>query len=405
MKILQVNKFNYLRGGAERAFLAISEQLEKDGHEVARFCMQHPKNLPSPWSKYFVSRLSFNEGGLKDKLKAPFRIIYSTEARRLFAKLLDDFKPDIIHCHNIYHQLSPSILPEARKRKIPVVMHLWDYKLVCPNYKLFTHNEPCTRCLGGKYGNCLKYRCFNSFSKSLVATLEMFIHHKLLNIYKANIDRYIAPCQFMKNICTQAKFPENKIDLVYNFYTPEFDREAPQEQCEDYLLYFGRLAKEKGVETLIRAAKIGKETIKIVGDGPELANLETIVKELKIEDKVKFLGWKHGEDLTNIINHAKAVIIPSVWYENNPFVLSESLIKGKIVIGSAIGGISEIIKDGDNGFIFKPGSPVDLASVIAKLSLTDLNLMSKRARASAQPYAFLKQYENLLKIYNSLISK
>ena len=123
MRILQVNKFNYLRGGAEKYFLDMTEKLRSDGHEVAVFSMHHPKNLPSTYEKYFVSRISFNEAKLRDKILAPGRIIYSLEARRKFKKLVKDFKPEIIHLHNIYHQISPSILSIAKKFNIPVVMY------------------------------------------------------------------------------------------------------------------------------------------------------------------------------------------------------------------------------------------------------------------------------------------
>lgn len=132
MRILQVNKFNYIRGGAEKYFIEISKNLEELGHQVAIFSMHHPKNNPSPWEKYFVSRLSFNEAKLRDRLITPGRILYSLEAKRKFKSLVKDFKPDIIHIHNIYHQISPSILDVAKKYQIPVVMHLHDYKLICP---------------------------------------------------------------------------------------------------------------------------------------------------------------------------------------------------------------------------------------------------------------------------------
>ena len=133
MKIIEVNKFYYRRGGAESYLLDIEKKLQSEGHQVAIFSMKHPKNQPSVWEKYFVSRLSFNEGSLWDKIRYPFRLFYSFEAKRKFEKLVKDFQPDVIHIHNIYHQISPSILPIAKKYGVPVYMHLHDYKLICPN--------------------------------------------------------------------------------------------------------------------------------------------------------------------------------------------------------------------------------------------------------------------------------
>ena len=143
MKILQVNQFYYPRGGADKYFLDLTRTLTEAGHQVAVFSMVHPKNWPSPWSPYFVSRVSFNEGNLVDKLKTPGRVLYSLEAKRKFARLVRDFQPEIIHLHNIYHHISPSILTVAQEYKIPVVLHLQDYKLICANHSLFTKGAIC----------------------------------------------------------------------------------------------------------------------------------------------------------------------------------------------------------------------------------------------------------------------
>jgi glycosyltransferase involved in cell wall biosynthesis len=222
MRILQVNKFHYNRGGADKYYLSLIKNLEQDGHQVAAFSMYHPKNSASLYAKYFVSRLSFNEGGLIDILKTPGRMIYSLEAKRKFKNLVKDFKPEIIHIHNIYHQISPSILDIAAKFKIPVVMHLHDYKLICPNYQLFVGGETCEACKPHKYFNCYRKQCFKgSKSKSMLATLEMFIHHRLLKIYEKNIHTFIAPSDFMKQKLVEFGWNINKIKLVINPFDAE----------------------------------------------------------------------------------------------------------------------------------------------------------------------------------------
>ncbi|OIO08044.1 group 1 glycosyl transferase [Candidatus Falkowbacteria bacterium CG23_combo_of_CG06-09_8_20_14_all_41_10] len=407
MKILQVNKFHYLRGGAEKYFLDISEALRQLGHEVAVFSMNHPKNLPSPWSKYFVSRISFNESKWRDKLLAPGRIIYSLEAKRKFKKLVDDFRPDIIHIHNIYHQLSPSILAVARKYRIPVVMHLHDYKLVCPNYQLFVDNQICYRCRKQRYCQAIKHRCFQgSWLKSALVALEMFWHHRVWKIYEKTVSLYLAPSAFMKETVVSFGIPEAKVEVLYNFID-QAKLEKKEVKMEDYLLYYGRLSFEKGINILLEALRLVPNTprLKIVGVGPEEDQLKDSVKSLGLEGLVEFLGAKYGSELEEIILSAKAIIIPSVWAENMPFVLLESLALGKAVIASRTGGLPELITSGETGFLFENGNSADLAEKIMALNDYNLAQIGSAAQATVVDLTLEKHYNRLLEIYQRFIKK
>lgn len=405
MKILQVNQFYYLRGGAERYFLDLTAALEREGHEVAVFSMHHPKNLATPWSRYFVSRISFNEMRLKDYLAAPERIIYSLEAKRKFSKLLNDFKPDIIHIHNIYHHLSPSLLTVAKKRKIPVVMHLHDYKLICPNQSLFTKGAYCESCYGQKYYNCLLNRCLKgSLPGSALATLEMYLHHSILKIYENNIDLLIAPSQFMRD--TMIRFGQNykKIRVIYNPYSQRLtEQSAKPYKTKDYLLYLGRLTLEKGIETLIRAAASINKPVIIVGEGPHEAQLKELAK--KIKAPVKFLGFQENESLKTIINEAEAMVVPSIWAENMPLSLLEAISLGKIVIASRIGGLPEIITDGKNGLLFEPGNDHDLIEKINRLAAIDRPAMGRAAEVTARNFSPPENLAEILKVYQQLLNK
>lgn len=407
MRILQVNKFYYARGGADKYFLELSQALTQAGHEVAVFSMEHPKNQATPYAKYFVSRLSFNEGGFKDKLKTPGRVIYSLEAKRKFKKLVIDFKPDIIHIHNIYHQLSPSILDVVKKFNIPVVMHLHDYKLICPNYQLFTNGHVCEACKPDHYCECTKKRCFkNSFSKSALATLEMFIHHRCLKIYAKNIHTLIAPSAFMKQKLVEFNWPENKIKVIVNPFSASLqasEKELNDAKSENYLLFFGRLSKEKGLLTLVEAAAKTQSNLKFAGIGEQQDMLETEAKKHNV--KAEFLGFKSGEELKNIILKAKAVIIPSIWYENMPLSLLEALNLGKPVLASRIGGLPEIIQEGQNGYLFNPGDASDLADKINKLNQSDLNKISQFARNSVKDFSPEKNLQQVIAVYQEVLSK
>jgi len=404
MKILQVNKFNYIRGGAEKYFIEISKELEKIGHQVAFFSMHHPKNNSSIWSKYFVSRISFNEARLRDKIITPGRILYSLEAKRKFNKITQDFKPDIIHIHNIYHQISPSILSVAKKYNIPVIMHLHDYKLVCPNYQLFVDDKICYRCRGGKYYNCLKHKCFKkSFWQSFLATIEMYLHHKILKIYKKNIAYFIAPSEFMKNTVVNFGWDKNKIKVIYNFSEKMDDKIS--DKIGDYGLYFGRLSREKGIDILIEALGLSdkKNKLKIIGTGPEENNLKQLVKKLKLSKRVEFLGYKSGQELQDIIRGSRLVYLPSTWNENMPLTLLESLNLRKVVIASRTGGLPELIRDKETGFLFENGNIKELAQIIDNSYNYDLIKMGSKAKESIENLRVEKHLIELLDVYNNIL--
>ncbi len=402
MKILQVNKFYYRRGGAETYVLEIEQKLASLGHEVAIFSMHHPKNLPSKWSKYFVSRVSFNEGGVWQRLVGAGRILYSFEAKRKFTKLLEDFKPDIIHLHNIYHQISPSILPVAKKMGIPVVMHLHDYKLICPNYQMFDGKQICYNCLAPNYWQCFIKKCFgNSYLKSFLVSLESFFHHVILNIYEKNINLYIAPSKFMKDICVKSGVKVNKIRVLYNFTLSQSQASNP---TRDYFMYVGRLSAEKGISILLEVANLNPDIrIKIVGTGPEQKILEEMISSYKLEDRVELLGHKDKATVMELMREAKGIIIPSIWLENMPFVLLEAMSMGKVVIASNIGGLPELITNGKNGFTFISGDPTDLLDKIKIVETADISTIGESARATVLPLNITAHCSELLDIYNSFV--
>jgi len=406
MKILLVNKFYYPKDGVSNYVLALEAELKKEGHDVRIFAMDSPKNIESTDQKYFVSFLSFDKKGIINTWRSLARIFYSFESKYKFKLLVDDFRPDIIHIHNIYHQISPSILSVAKVKNIPVVMHLHDYKLICPNYKLFINNKICEKCRGGRYYNCLMNKCVKeSYLKSLGATLEMYFHHKIWPIYKTSISNFIAPSHFMKNICENFGWPASRIIYLPNFFQKTITETSDShgQSDKDYLLYFGRLAPEKGVSVILSALQSSSETLKIVGEGPELNNLIKLTESLNLTNRVKFIGFKSGSELLDLIKNSKAVIIPSIWYENMPLNMIESLALGKVVIASNIGGMPEVINDAENGFLFKAGSSLDLALKINDLPKFDLEKISIKARESVKNLNLNDHVRAILEIYNQAI--
>lgn len=409
MKILQVNQYYYPRGGADKYFLDLSRSLTNLGHEVAVFSMKHPKNEDSVWSKYFVSRVSFNKQTLNDFFKTPGRVLYSLEAKRNFKKLLEDFKPDIIHCHNIYNHISPSILDAASAKKIPVVMHLHDYKLVCPNHMLFVKGKYCEECKPHKYYNCIKNNCIkDSLAGSILACSEMYLHHNILKIYEKKIDLFIAPSNFMKDMMIRFGQNKEKIEVVYNPHNLVKKVISLNDQAniklDDYILYFGRLSEEKGLRTLIEASFRTKQKVIIAGAGPEEDKLRKLTSILKAP--IEFIGLKSSEELIDIIKQAKAVIMPSIWAENMPLSLMEALSLNKIVIASKIGGLPEVIKHNENGILFEPGNVDDLVNKIDylnNLSFEDKTSLEKQAGKTSKLFSANKNIEEILNIYKKVI--
>lgn len=404
MKILQVNKYHYPRGGADRYYLDLGSRLEAAGNEVAYFAMNHPKNLSTPWSKYFVSRVSYNEQVWRYAIKIPGRTLYSFEAKRKFKKLLDDFRPDIIHLHNIYHQISPSILDVAAQAKIPVVMHLHDYKLVCPNHALFVNNKVCKQCLRGSYWPCIKKRCVkNSFLASLLAAIEMYFHHRLLKIYENKISIFLTPSLFLKNILIDAAWPKEKIKVINNAFSTDLALPLKTNK-ENYFLYFGRLSPEKGVDLAIMATSIHKQLqLKIVGTGEEEKSLKSLAKKNSQKDQIEFLGWREGQALSTLIAQARAVLIPSRWLENFPLTALEALSLGTPVIASNLGGLPEIVTE-KNGCLVPPED-------IKALNLEMLNILTEKhkwpieqIKASSRDFLPEKNMTQVLSIYKSLIN-
>ncbi|MCK4539559.1 glycosyltransferase family 4 protein [Candidatus Parcubacteria bacterium] len=400
MKILQINKFYYFKGGSERYLFDLSEILKKNGHKIVPFSMQNDNNLPSNHAKYFIKEVGLN----KFNLINIFKFFYNYDAVNRLKKLIKDEKPDIAHLHNIAHQLSPAIIRVLKRHNIPIVQTLHDYKLICPNAKLFVDNKNCEKCRGGKYYNCLKNKCMkDSYLKSFMAVLEAYLWNRLIKIYD-RVDVFIAPSKFMRDKCVDFGVPAEKIRVAYNFYDAPVNNQMELASDEKYVLYYGRLSKEKGVDVLLEAMKSVKHGIKlkIVGPGPEYKNLEEKISKFNLQDRVFLLGPKYGGDLQTIINQAIAVIVPSLWPENMPYCLLEPMAIGKIVIVSRVGGMTEIIKNQKNGFSFEPENFQALTKIINNLQNFNQEEIGKRAMETIKRLNSKKHYQEILKIYSEL---
>lgn len=365
MRILQCNSFHYLRGGAERCFLDLSDLLRAHGHEVAPFCMAHEKNWPTPYADYFFSSIDFpsmlQDNGLTGKLKVAERVIYSREARRNIERLIKDFQPDIAHVHGIAHETSPSILPALKAAGIPIVQTLHDYKLLCPNTNFANQDGICEACKGHHYYNVVRHRCKRgSLGASVLASLEMYTH-KWLKIYESNVDLFITPSRFLKEKALEYGV-KNPIVQLPNFI--KIDQIQPRSTPENYFVYSGRLVAVKGVRTLLAAMRaVPQSHLYIAGSGELEPELKDYVRQHNLTN-VTFLGHLGTDALMTLMQNAQFIVTPSEWYENYPMAVLEAQACATPVLGANIGGIPEIVIDGETGLLFETGNVDHLTTQI-----------------------------------------
>jgi glycosyltransferase involved in cell wall biosynthesis len=399
MKFLFVNNFYYLRGGSERVFYDEIAMLEQKGHQVAPYSRQFDKNLTSPYSAYFSSPISYENVSLLKKVTVAAKLIYSFENRRQAGQLMDDFKPDLIHCHNIYGRITTAILDAARVRNIPIVMTLHDYKLVCPAYLMLREGCVCDQCGGKAFYHCATKSCHKgSLIPSFVYTAEAYMS-RILSKYD-NVRYYLCPSQFLLEKHAQAGIPRERLVYLPNFL--HMEKFTPDYRPGEYILYAGRLSHEKGVTTLLKAMCGLNLPLKIVGDGPLRQELESLARNEGL-NHVEFLGYRSGEDLKALFAGAAFLAFPSEWYENAPMTILEAFASGKPVIGSRIGGTPEMVREGKTGLLFEPGDVEDLRRAINQL-FSDKSLiiqMGRTARKQVEKENCAEShYQQLSKIYS-----
>ena len=369
MKILLVNKYFFLNGGSESYLKNIMDELEKQGHQCVPFSINFKNSWDSLYSRYFLSppdasgqaQLRDMKISVKSFLSLVERSIYSFKARKKIKKLIDEQGPfDFAIVLNIYNYMSPSVIDELHSQKIPIIVFVTDYNMICLNYSLLSQNCFCNLCAKGNYWHGVVKKCVkNSLLLSTVRAAGMYLH-RFLGIWH-KVDFFVVPCRFMKNQLIGAGFNKDSISTI--MYPALASNTAHHKK--DYILYFGRISPEKGIETLIKACMNLKvdTTLYIVGRNycNEVERLEAMIDSEK-KSKVKFLGVMEGNNLKKIIGEALVSVVPSIWPDNAPLAVLESYAEGTPVIGSDIGGIPETIANNVDGLIFTPNDDNDLAS-------------------------------------------
>lgn len=406
MKILEVNKYYYPKGGAETVFFNTINLLQEDGIQVIPFCLQNSKNKETKYAQYFVNFPELSESSLITRIKNVPAFFYNKESARKLEELILRERPDIAHIHLLFNGISVSILPILKKYRIPIIMTVHDYRLICPAYT-FTDgkNNICEECITNKqYWHCITKKCSRgNLVNSILLASDMYFREKYYSPINY-IDKFIFVSRFSLQKHIQSNpFYAQKSTLLYNF-TPQ--KEWNIEKKKNYFLYFGRISEEKGIQTLLNAAKeLHNIEFKIVGAGPLL----NYYQAKNTSNNISFLGFKQGEELETLIREAKFVVVPSEWYENNPLSIIESLMNGTPVIGSSIGGIPELITDRENGFLFKVKDSSSLTNSIVQASQLSMKEYEKFclksydfALKNFSPKAHLSK---LVQIYQEVIKK
>lgn len=397
MKILMVNKFLYPNGGSETYMFKLGEYLTSLGHEVQYFGMEHRDRCVSNNAGCYTENMDFHNSGTLKKLTLSLKTIYSKEAREKISRVLDDFKPDIVHLNNINFQLTPSIIYEIKKHNIPVVQTVHDVQMACPNHKMYIEEKQsaCTECLNGKYINCTKNKCLhNSTLKSVIASAESYYYHKR-NTYNL-VDCFICPSQFMADTIEKAGIENKRLKVIHNFCEKQ-NNLPPKDTGKKYVLYFGRLSKEKGIHTLIEVCKELKD-IQFV-----FAGTGEFEEECRKTENIDAVGFKSGEELKSLIRNAMFSVCPSECFENCSMSIIESLSFGTPAVVSQMGGNPELVVPDETGLIFKAGDKESLKNAILSMYNNPAVLTTMSEKCIELSSNTIEKYtDKLLEIYSSL---
>lgn len=413
MKILLLNNFHYRHGGSAVVYFNTADLLREKGHEVIFFSQKRKGNLPSKQERYFCDGADLTNTSLTARFKGVKRYFYNNNAAKKLEELIQKEKPDVAHAHIFLGGLTMSVMDVLKKYNIPIVHTVHEYRMVCPAYTFKDGKDKvCEDCGGGYFWNCLIKKCSkNNLILSGLMAAEMYYRNKCH--HPANsIDAFIFVSKFCKEIHLKydKRFINKHCYALYNFRNSDIikHRDKSIDTYNNYYLYYGRLSFEKGLQTLIEAFKnLPHQKLKIVGTGPIEEELKAYCNRHDLRN-IDFLGYISGAELYDTIRKSKFVIVPSEWYENNPMTIVEAYTLCVPVIGAAIGGITEIIKDEETGFLFESASVKELTKVLKKsccLSEQEYKTMKVNAAAFSDiNFDAEEHYKKLLDIYRLVVN-
>lgn len=338
--------------------------LRERGHEVIEFSMQGSRNLPSEYAAYFAPEIpEFTSKQSWGSDWATFKnIFHSQDVANKLKTLIDATEPEVAHLHNATRQLSASVFFTLKKAGLPIALTVHDVQPMCPNHRMLRGGDiVCEKCFKHKYYNCTRYNCINkSRSQSLTGTLEAYYYY-LKGIWKF-VDAFICPSEFMLDKLVKWGFPAKKMHLLRNPYAGI----VANPSLGSKIVYMGRLHEEKGINIFLAALpELKNYPIIIAGNGPEEENVEKFIRQNGLNN-VERVGWVGGEKWQEVMNEARVVVVPSLFYENCSISILEALGNGKLVVASDRGGNRELIINETTGWLVEPENPKVLAEAIGQ---------------------------------------
>ncbi len=396
MRILMANNYHYLRGGSEKVMFEEMAGLSALGHDVACFSARHSSNVESPIAEAFPEVPEFGRLSAVGKAVHFWRIVANKHVKRAFASVLESWRPDVVHCHNVYGRLTPVVIEAAREREIPTVMTAHDSKLICSSYLRLDEGVPCSACSYGSYWPAMTRRCHKqSRLYSFLYAIESFANTRRYD----GVSAFLCPSEFLLESFASKGLPRERLRLVRNFV------EVASEGGEgkgNYVMFAGRLSPEKGIGTLLRAVEGLEVPLIIAGDGPQAGELRQEVEERGLAPRVRFTGHCDVKTTQRLMGGAGAVVVPSECFENAPMAVLEALAAGTPVIASEVGGIPEMVAPGETGVLFKPGDADSLRRAIvdvmafperrARMGEAARRVMKERFSREAHVRALLEAY-------------
>ncbi|MCL7464664.1 glycosyltransferase [Phaeovulum sp. NW3] len=382
-RLLSLNSYHYRRGGSDVVYFDHADLFAQNGWDTSFFAMHHPRNLHTPDAAHFADLVDFEFPGRGiARLRTAWRTIYNGQARGQLRALLARQRFDVAHVHCIYHHLTPAVFADLAAARVPVVLTAHDLKLACPAYKMMNAGGLCERCKSGSLVNVVRQRCIKgSAAASAIVAAEAWLH-RLLGSYD-HVAHVVAPSRFYRDKLIDWGFPADRISHIPNFTRPLAPRHAGAH--DGNILYFGRLSEEKGLFTLIKAAARAGVPVDIAGSGPIEGALRAAAAQTGAP--IRFLGRLGGAALWARVGRARAVVLPSEWYENAPMSVLEAYQLHRPVIGAAIGGIPELVTPPGAvpcGWLFAPGDADALAACLQQVAgAPDSDLRARGAAGHA----------------------
>ncbi|WP_369135649.1 glycosyltransferase [Modestobacter sp. I12A-02662] len=363
MRVLLVgNHWTDGPGGAETVLALTADLLRRAGHEVVPFAVAEDRTLPTP----VRDRLPVAAGsGARTRFGEAWAGTWSARAYRALARVVDEVRPDVAHVHHVFERLTTSVLDALRRRGVPTVMTLHDYKPVCPNYRLFTDGAPCTRCLSGHYVEVVRHRCLEgSRWRSVAAAADAYVS-RARGVYD-RVDLFVAPSAFLRDRVVAGGLPADRVRVLPN-PVPAADEPRRAREEPPYVLYASRLVPEKGVGTLLDTAARLPDGVRLRIAGSGRMERQVRARVAAQDLPVDVLGPRPAAEVTALLRGAAVAVLPALWWENCPMAVLEAAAQGVPVVASAVGGIPELVDDGATGLLAPPGDPAALAAALTRL--------------------------------------